>query len=299
MISNVNKMLINKMLFYFYRKGKNLLGGRGLTKYSFVRKVKNYSSSNLQTDYAEVFGNKLILNKKGLALSISHYGTYEELEAEIMGEKIEMGNIVVDVGANIGLHTLNMARIVGNAGQVFAFEPDPSNFEILEKNVEINNYQNIILEEKAVGDKHGRTILYQSYHPGMHRIFPQTEQTKGKVEVELTSLDKYFTYSNISDKISFVKIDVEGLEFSVLKGMENILKNNNKIKLLFEFMPKNIIEAGFVPIDLLNYITSNGFKLYCIDEKTKKLLRVSNNEEVLKLCSYTNNTISRNLFCEK
>jgi predicted transcriptional regulator with HTH domain len=64
-------------------------------------------------------------------------------------------------------------------------------------------------------------------------------------------------------------------------------------------MPKNIMEVGFVPIDLLNYITSNGFKLYCIDERTKKLLDVSNNEEILKLCSSTNNTISRNLFCEK
>jgi len=295
----MNKMLIIKTLFYFYKKGKNLFGGRGLTKYSFVRKVKNYSSSNLQTDYAKVFGNKLILSKKGLALAVSHYGTYEELEAKIMEEKITVGSIVVDVGANIGLHTLNMARMVGNTGQVFAFEPDPSNFEILGENVKINNYQNIILEKKAIGDKHGRTTLYQSDHPGNHRLFPQTKQAKGEVEVELTSLDKYFIDSNLAEKINFIKIDVEGLEFSVLNGMKNILKNNKKIKILFEFMPKNIMEVGFVPIDLLNYITSNGFKLYCIDERTKKLLDVSNNEEILKLCSSTNNTISRNLFCEK
>jgi FkbM family methyltransferase len=292
-------MLIIKTLFYFYQKGKKLFGGRGLTKYSFVRNIKNYSFSHLQTDYAEVFGNKLFLNKKGLALSISHYGTYEELEAKIMEEKIKVGNIVVDVGANIGLHTLNMAKIVGNTGQVFAFEPDPSNFEILEKNVKINNYQNIILEQKAVGDKNGRTTLYQSDHPGMHRIFPQTKQAKGQVQVALTSLDKYFIDSNLADKINFIKIDVEGLEFSVLKGMKNILKNNKKIKILFEFMPKNTMEAGFTPIELLNYLTSHDFKLYCIDERTKKLLHVSNNEEILKLCSSTNNTIGRNLFCEK
>ena len=292
-------MLIIKTLFYFYQKGKKLFGGRGLTKYSFVRNIKNYSFSHLQTDYAEVFGNKLFLNKKGLALSISHYGTYEELEAKIMEEKIKVGNIVVDVGANIGLHTLNMAKIVGNTGQVFAFEPDPSNFEILEKNVKINNYQNIILEQKAVGDKNGRTTLYQSDHPGMHRIFPQTKQAKGQVQVALTSLDKYFIDSNLADKINFIKIDVEGLEFSVLKGMKNILKNNKKIKILFEFAPKNTMEAGFTPIELLNYLTSHDFKLYCIDERTKKLLHVSNNEEILKLCSSTNNTIGRNLFCEK
>ena len=291
-------MLPTKILFNLYQTGKNLLSGRGLTKYSFIRKVKDYSLSNLQTDYAEVFGNKLFLSKKGLALSISHYGTYEELESKIMEEKIEMGNIVVDVGANIGLHTLNMARIVGNTGQVFAFEPDPSNFEILKKNVKINNYKNIILEQKAVGDKHGRTTLYQSDHPGKHRIFPQTEQAKSQVQVELTNLDNYFD-SDMIDKINFIKIDVEGLEFSVLKGMKNILKNSKKIKILFEFMPENTMEVGFTPIELLNYLTSNNFKLYCMDDKTKKLLYVSNNEEIVKLCSTTDNTISRNLFCEK
>ena len=295
----MNKMLIIKILFYFYQKGKNLLGGRGLTKHLFVRKVKNYSLSHLQTDYTEVFGNKLFLSKKGLGLTVSHYGTYEKSESKIMEEEIKVGNIVVDVGANIGLHTLNMARIVGNTGQVFAFEPDPSNFKILEKNVKVNNYQNIILEQKAVGDKHGRTTLYQSDHPGMHRIFPQTKQAKGQVQVELTSLDKYFIDSNLVDKINFIKIDVEGLEFSVLKGMENILKNNKKIKMIFEFMPKNIMEACFAPIELLNYLTSYDLKLFCIDESTKKLLYVSNNEEILKLCSSTNNTISKNLFCEK
>ena len=291
-------MLIIKILFYFYQKGKNLLGGRGLTKYSFVRKVKNYSFSYLQTDYAEVFGNKLFLSKKGLGLTVSHYGTYEKSEAKVMEEKIKGGNIVVDVGANIGLHTLNMARIVGNTGQVFAFEPDPSNFKILGKNVKVNNYKNIILEQKAVGDKHGRATLYQSDDPGRHRIFPQTK-AKGQVQVELTSLDKYFIDSNLVDKINFIKIDVEGLEFSVLKGMKNILKNNKKIKILFEFMPKNIMETGFMPIELLNYLTLYDFKLYCIDEITEKLIHVSNNEEILKLCSTTNNTISRNLFCEK
>ena len=295
-------MLIIKILFYFYQKGKNLLGGRGLTKYSFVRKVKNYSSSHLQTDYAEVFGNKLFLSKKGLALAVSHYGTYEKLEAKIMEEKIQVGNIVVDIGANIGLHTLNMARIVGNTGQVFAFEPDPSNFKILGKNVKVNNYKNIILEQKAVGDKHGRATLYHADNPGMHRIFPQTKARRGlsgQVQVKLTSLDKYFIDSNLVDKINFIKIDVEGLEFSVLKGMENILKNNKKIKILFEFMPKNIMEAGFMPIELLNYLTLYDFKLYSIDEITEKLIHVSNNEEILKLCSTTNNTIGRNLFCEK
>jgi len=84
-----------------------------------------------------------------------------------------------------------------------------------------------------------------------------------------------------------------------LPSLKNILKNSKKIKILFEFMPENTMEVGFTPIELLNYLTSNDFKLYCMDNKTKKLLYVSNNEEIIKLCSSTNNTISRNLFCEK
>jgi len=63
-------MLIIKILFYFYQKGKNLLGGRGLTKYSFIRKVKNYSHSYLQTDHAEVFGNKLTYGFKSILIRV-------------------------------------------------------------------------------------------------------------------------------------------------------------------------------------------------------------------------------------
>ena len=292
-------MLVTKILFNLYQKGKKILGGKGLTKYSFVRKIKDYSLANLQTNYAEVFGNKLFLSKKGLALTVSHYGTYEEIEANIMKEKIEVGDIAVDVGANIGLHTLNMARITSNEGKVFAFEPDPSNFKILEKNIQINNFQNIISEQKAVGEKFGETTLYQSKHPGMHRIYPQSNESKGEIQVEVTNLDKYFMDINFIDKIDFIKIDVEGFEFSVLKGMKNILQNNKQIKILFEFMPENILEAGFSPIELLDYLSSFNFRIHCINEKTEELLYVSNNEEIIKLCSSTSNTHRRNLFCQK
>ena len=64
-------------------------------------------------------------------------------------------------------------------------------------------------------------------------------------------------------------------------------------------MQINTIQAGFTPIEVLNYLTSYDFKLFCLDDRTKKLLHVSNNEEILKLCATLNNYISINLFCEK
>lgn len=172
--------------------------------------------------------------------------------------------------------------------------------------MKINNYQNIITEQKAVGDMEGKTTLYLSDHPGMHRISHKPRQSKGQVQVEVTSLDNYFVHRNIAGKINFIKIDVEGSELSVLKGMKNILKNNTNIKVLFEFMPKvnfspedKESEPDSNPKELLDYLTSNGFKLYCIDEKTTELFHVSNNEKIVELCSTTDNTISRNVFCEK
>jgi len=113
---------------------------------------------------------------------------------------------------------------------------------------------------------------------------------------------KIDTGSDVTNKgIQSIDVNIKGtlnlLEH--LPSLKNILKNSKKIKILFEFMPENTMEVGFTPIELLNYLTSNDFKLYCMDNKTKKLLYVSNNEEIIKLCSSTNNTISRNLFCEK
>ena len=245
----------------FFKSTIKIAGNKGLGKNFLGKSIKKYLIKNSKTDEIIVNGCKMQLDKNDV-MQISLFD-YEPIETDIVKSNVKKNDIVVDVGANIGLHTLNMARIVGNTGQVFAFEPDPSNFEILKKNVKINNYKNIILEQKAVGDKHGRTTLYQSDHPGKHRIFPQTEQAKSQVQVELTNLDNYFD-SDMTNKINFIKIDVEGLEFNVLKGMKNILKNSKKIKILFEFMPENTMEVGFTPIELLNYLTSNDFKLYCL-----------------------------------
>jgi len=292
-----------KILFFIYQNIKKLLGGKGLTKYSSIKKIKEYSLTHLQTDCAEIFGNKLFLGKKGLAMSISHYGKYEETEAKIMEQKISKGEIVVDVGANIGIHTLNMAKIVGKTGKVFAFEPEVTNFEILKKNIKLNNYTNIFVENKAVGEKNGIVTLYRSNHPGMHKIENKPLHSKDELNVNIISLDNFFNENHMQNKIDFVKIDVEGFELNVLKGMKNILKHNKNIKILFEFMPEklqgNDLEYDSKYGELLNFLELFDLKKFCIDEKNNELIQISDKKMILKLCASHENTISRNIFCQK
>jgi len=293
----------NKILFLIYQSIKKMLGGKGLTKYVFIRKIKEYSLINLQTDYAEIFGNRVFLGKKGLAMSISHYGKYEETEAKIMEQKISKGDIVIDAGANIGLHTLNMAKIVGKTGKVFAFEPEITNFGILKKNIKLNNYTNIFAEHKAVGEKDGIATLYRSNHPGMHKIDSKPQHSKDKLNVDIISLDNFFNKNHIQPKIDFIKIDVEGFELSVLKGMKNILKNNKNIKILLELSHNKLheedLEYNSKYEELLDFLESFNFKKFCIDEENNKLIQVSDKKKIIELCASHENTIGRNIFCQK
>ena len=296
-------MFGNKILFLIYQSIKKMLGGKGLTKYVFIRKIKEYSLINLQTDYAEIFGNRLFLGKKGLAMSISHYGKYEETEAKIMEQKMSEGDIVIDAGANIGLHTLNMAKIVGKTGKVFAFEPEITNFEILKKNIKLNNYTNIFAEHKAVGEKDGIATLYRSNHPGMHKIDSEPQHSKDKLNVDIINLDNFFNKNHIQPKIDFIKIDVEGFELSVLKGMKNILKNNKNIKILLELSHNKLheedLEYNSKYEELLDFLESFNFKKFCIDEENNKLIQVSDKKKIIELCASHENTIGRNIFCQK
>ena len=296
-------MFGNKILFLIYQSIKKMLGGKGLTKYVFIRKIKEYSLINLQTDYAEIFGNRLFLGKKGLAMSISHYGKYEETEAKIMEQKMSEGDIVIDAGANIGLHTLNMAKIVGKTGKVFAFEPEITNFGILKKNIKLNNYTNIFAEHKAVGEKDGIATLYRSNHPGMHKIDSEPQHSKDKLNVDIINLDNFFNKNHIQPKIDFIKIDVEGFELSVLKGMKNILKNNKNIKILLELYHNKLheedLEYNSKYEELLDFLESFNFKKFCIDEENNKLIQVSDKKKIIELCASHENTIGRNIFCQK
>jgi FkbM family methyltransferase len=141
-------------------------------------------------------------------------------------------SVVVNVGANIGIYAIPLARRVK---KVIAFEPHPLTSKILEKSIEMNNLKNIILVKKAVGDSQKRVTYNIDKVPMLSKIVPQGENTNitlGNVMVtETVDLD---TYLKQEVKIDWLIIDAEGFEANVLNGAKKILRNNK---------PKIIVEA--------------------------------------------------------
>ena len=131
----------------------------------------------------------------------------EDFESKIINNIIKEGMTIIDVGSNIGFHTLQFAKLVGSKGKVFAFEPDYENFCLLKKNIKENNYQNIIAEKKAISDKTGEAKLYIcEEHKGDHRIFYSGDDRKVSL-VETTTLDDFFKNEKID--IDFIKLDIQ------------------------------------------------------------------------------------------
>jgi FkbM family methyltransferase len=285
--------LAGKILLSIYKLMRKIFGGKGLSKYSTVRSIKNYANSNLRTDIVTIQGHKIHLDPHdSMKLSINEI--YEALEIELIKKEICLNDFVIDVGAHIGYHTLNMAKCVGENGKVFSFEPEPDNFCMLKKNVEVNHYSNVITENKAVGITNGKSILYTSQtHSGIHRMYPSKSCQK-QIEINSVKLDDYFKKNNLLDKIKLIKIDVEGAELNVLQGSKEILSKSKNLLIFLEFIPNHIMDCGMIPKDILDFLQSYGFKIFCINEHKNKIEPVFNEKEIFDLFPH-----GINLFCKK
>ncbi|MFA5793503.1 MAG: FkbM family methyltransferase [Candidatus Brocadiia bacterium] len=231
--------------------------------------------ANAHPDLADVQGHKMFLDPYD-SLSLSMNGVYEPLETSIVKQYVKKGDIVLDIGANIGYYTLLFARLVGDEGKVYAFEPEPDNFELLKKNVEINKYENVVLIQKAVSDVGGKIRLYLSGdNKGDNRIF-DSDDNRPYIDVDMVSLSDYF--SDYKGKVDFVKMDIQGAEGRVVKGMINLLNNNRQIKIISEFWPEGLDRAGTKPEEYLMTLESFGFKLNIIDEEQSKIISMGVDE---------------------
>jgi FkbM family methyltransferase len=149
------------------------------------------------------------------------------------------GDVVVDVGAHIGRYTIVASKQVGQNGKVIAIEADPSNFEILNRNIELNRLTNVTTLNYAAFSKEAKIKLYlpagdifTKYNTVMSDWIWVKPDDKF-VEVNGNTLDNLVHETEIR-QVNWIKIDVEGAEFEVLRGAHNLLLNNKNIVLLVE-----------------------------------------------------------------
>src|SRR5215213_7980331 len=169
------------------------------------------------------------------------------------------GDVVVDIGANIGRYTIISSKRVGANGKVVAIEAHPGNFEMLNSNIKLNRLTNVIPLNYAVYSKDTKIKLYlpevESGYTIYNTIMYNRARTEDKfVEVNANTLDYLLQLKGIMD-INWVKIDVEGAELEVLKGATNMLSKSKDIALLIEVHGLD----NYRPI--LEFVSSYNFKI--------------------------------------
>jgi FkbM family methyltransferase len=173
------------------------------------------------------------------------WNVFHEIYYEQIYGKTKREDVVIDVGANVGMFTIKSIKEVGNDGLVIAIEPEPRNLVLLRKNTKIFN--NVIVVPKAVGDSKRKIKLFIANTSGGHSI--KRNKGHGYIEVEIDLLDNIISELG-AKRVDFIKIDVEGAEKEVLEGAKEILlKFHPKIALEYHSI-QNMQEVSRILTDL-------------------------------------------------
>ena len=198
-------------------------------------------------------------------------GIWEAEESRLLMSLLGNGQTFVDVGANIGYFTLLGSALVGSAGKVYAFEPDPDNFRLLVENCHLNKLSNVACEEAALSDRNGSGTLYLSDdNLGDHTIYA-ADGERPACAIRLLQGDDYF--SGRAGGIDVIKVDVQGAEYAVLQGMASVLNRAlPALTLILEFSPNSLRAAGSSGKQLLQLLVGMGLHFYIFDHRRQGLL---------------------------
>ena len=176
------------------------------------------------------------------------------------------GDVVVDIGAHIGRYTIISSKRVGAKGKVVAIEANPDNYEMLNSNIQLNQLTNIIPLNYAVYSKETKIKLYRPGEESGNTIYNTTmvldraKVNEKFVEVNADTLDNLLQENGIEQQqINWIKIDVEGAEFEVLKGATTILSKSKDIALLIEV--HNLSGGINLYRPILEFLKSFNFKI--------------------------------------
>ena len=228
----------------------------------------------------EFHGYQLALNPTDHVMgSALLRGRYEPFGTKLFLEKLSPGRTVIDCGANIGIYTCLASGIVGQNGKVFSFEPEPRNFSCLTETIRLNHLVNVQPECVALSDQDGTASLHLSdMNMGDHRLGPADESRKS-VQISTRRLDSYWNQAIPS--IDILKLDVQGAEGLVFKGMTQTILQSKNLKVFMEFWPYGLRRCGTDPRELLDDLVSLGFSVQLIDQDAGSLRHLESFDELL------------------
>jgi FkbM family methyltransferase len=170
-----------------------------------------------------------------------YFGSYALLVVEAMRRFLRPGGVFLDVGANIGYLSAVAADLVGPRGEVHGFEPVPAYFDRLRRLAALNPNYSIIANSCAVGEISGACTIYVTREPGQSTLVPAYKarsEIVSSLEIPVVRLDSYLATRRIG-RVALIKIDAEGFELPILKGLEGFLtKSGRRPPIICEIAPR-------------------------------------------------------------
>jgi FkbM family methyltransferase len=186
-------------------------------------------------------------------------GVWEEQETAFLREHLRPGATFLDIGAHVGYFSCLAGRLVGPRGLVVAFEPNPRNYELLLANLWRNRLGNAVAFPWAVSDSTGFADLYlDAANTGNHRLAPLPDSGEQAVSVRTVALDELAV---LRPPVDVVKIDTQGYDDLVLRGMPALLAQSPDAVLLVEFWPFGIRLREEDPQAVLDYCRGLGYQV--------------------------------------
>ena len=186
-------------------------------------------------------------------------GCYEPEMVALFRRTLRPGWTVIDAGANIGYFTLLASRLVGPSGRVIAFEPDPTNFEYLVRNIRANGCANVQAERLALSDRTGSLPFRRDRFKSEGHLVEGSPPGRGAIAVPTVRLDDFAQQHRI-DTVQFIKFDIEGGEPAALRGMAESSRRWPELRLVVEFSRRALTREGRPATELFDVLRSLGFK---------------------------------------
>jgi FkbM family methyltransferase len=276
----------------------SLFVGTGIGKWPLISKIYQMCAPHMLGCKSKIIQFENFKIQVVVGNHVSHVITqllfknqYEPATSWVFKQLLKKGDVAVDVGANIGYYSLLASSIVGETGNVYAFEPEPNNMRFLKQNIEMNEFKNIQTYQLALSDRIGEAKFHVSDDDAMHSLVKTNEHTSS-IAVEVNKLDNI-----IKGEFKLLKTDTEGNELAVIRGAENIIKRS-KCCLIIEVYLKGIAAGGSTLEELWDYINSVGMKkFYVINEFKKSIVNCYGLSDIVT--AYGDCSLSVNLLCMK
>ena len=229
-----------------------------------------FSRNRFKENYVITFplkGNFLIHTntKKLIDARVVYTGDYESGIKDVFKGIIKSGDVVLDIGANIGFHTLFFSELTGKEGMVIAFEPIPQNYQTLRSNIILNSYKNIQALQIALGNNNEEINIFidpGNANPGSFNLF-SNNSTNTKINCRRG--DDILAELNIN-RVDMMKIDVEGYEQFALEGLQETIRNCQP-KIVFEFDKNYQLKHAKDQFGVFNVLSPFNYRFFIIKDK--------------------------------